>query len=472
MPHLPAPPTRFAFSPVSGFWLTLCPPPGEVSDTTNSWLYVPLLHAAAADLAPAALEAWRTDPRSSDWWERTRQLLAASAPVTPQFLVAALARAAEAAPTHAHHMPDLVERINNASLPTGACVHVGWAVRQLREPDGYLLTPVQEALLECFGGHQLASAVDRHSDRFQPFAALPAPPPAAGHAAVQPSTPKGRGRGHRTTSNPQHPPHPAPAEPPPPTVSDPPPGRAPTTTRRERAHALSEAGLRLGLASLDSVHLQSACRDRTLTLQSSPARARGALRTPCDRPGLVVTFPAPKTKCAAGSCLFLRPACSRIAPPARPAFHQPSSTAVSSCSGPDVGMNSCVKLPLRRANSAATLPPTRCARTVQPPSSMLASSPPQLAPSPLSHSPRELAIPLPNSAIPRGDPPSRVGRREHGWSSDGRNTIGFPWRSIGGQNGRSRGSGFAWQTAHALWRRHLRSEATRSASTVRQALGL
>ena len=171
-------PCCFAIGPVNGFWLTLGPPPGEVSDTTNSWLYVPLLHAAAADLAPAALEAWRTEPRASDWWERARQLLAASAPVTPQLLVAALARAAEAAPTHAppHARPRRAHQL-----------HVGWAVRQLREPDGYLLT-VQEALLECFGGHQLASAVDRHSDRFRPVAAPPpAPPPAAGHAAVHPA---------------------------------------------------------------------------------------------------------------------------------------------------------------------------------------------------------------------------------------------------------------------------------------------
>eukprot|EP00439_Symbiodinium_sp_Y106_P002825 s14267_g1.t1 len=94
VPHLPAAATRLGTGPVSGFWLTLGPPPGEVSDTTNSWLYVPLLHAAAADLAPAALQAWRTEPRASDWWERARQLLAASAPVTPQLLVAALARAA------------------------------------------------------------------------------------------------------------------------------------------------------------------------------------------------------------------------------------------------------------------------------------------------------------------------------------------------------------------------------------------
>ena len=36
-----------------------------------------------------------------------------------------------------------------------------------------------------------------------------------------------------------------------------------------------EAGLHLGLAALDSVNLHSACRESTLTLQSTPSRARG-----------------------------------------------------------------------------------------------------------------------------------------------------------------------------------------------------
>ena len=140
-----------ATSPVgllAAFWLTRGPPLGVVAGSTNSWLYVPLLHAAAADLAPTALEAWRADPRATDWWEQARQLLAASAPVAPQTLVAALARTAETAPAHAHHLPDIVARIHEAG-------HAGWAVRQLREPDGYLLAPVQEVLLECFGGHAL-----------------------------------------------------------------------------------------------------------------------------------------------------------------------------------------------------------------------------------------------------------------------------------------------------------------------------
>ena len=169
LPHdAPAATSPGASRPAAAFWLTRGPPLGVVADSTNSWLYVPLLHAAASDLAPTALEAWRADPRATDWWEQARQLLAASAPVAPQTLIAALARTAETAPAHAHHLPDVVARIHEAGLPNGSLVHAGWAVRQLREPDGYLLAPAQEVLLECFGGHALAAALDRHSDRFRP----------------------------------------------------------------------------------------------------------------------------------------------------------------------------------------------------------------------------------------------------------------------------------------------------------------
>ena len=99
-----------------------------MGETTNSWLYVPLLHTAAADLALSALQAWQADPRSADWWE-----LAASMPVSPQLLLAALARTAESTPAQAHHLPDLAARIHDAGLPSGSLVHVGWAVGQLRE---------------------------------------------------------------------------------------------------------------------------------------------------------------------------------------------------------------------------------------------------------------------------------------------------------------------------------------------------
>ena len=168
----------------AAFWFACGPPAGGVSDATNSWLYVPLLHAAATDLALPTLEAWRADPRARGWWDEARQLLMASEPVAPQDLAATLRRAAEAAPAHAHHFPDLLARLERACLPGGARVHVGWAVRQLRESDGYLLAPVQEALLECFGGLQLASALDRHSERFRSGTGGQLPP-----VALEPAAP-------------------------------------------------------------------------------------------------------------------------------------------------------------------------------------------------------------------------------------------------------------------------------------------
>ena len=49
--------------------------------------------------------------------------------------------------------------------------------------SGYLLAPVQEALLECYGGIHLASALDRHFKRFHPV------PPAV-HAGLSPASPE------------------------------------------------------------------------------------------------------------------------------------------------------------------------------------------------------------------------------------------------------------------------------------------
>ena len=166
------------------FWLSRGPPIGHVQEATNSWLYVPLLHAAAADLTSSAVEAWRADPRAADWWDPARRLLATSSPVAPHVLADAVRHATEAAPSHAHHLSDLLGRLERAGLPNSALVHVGWAVRQLCEQDGYLIATVQEALLQCYGGEAFALAVDRHSDRFRQRPRSPprrdaSPPPAA-----------------------------------------------------------------------------------------------------------------------------------------------------------------------------------------------------------------------------------------------------------------------------------------------------
>ena len=90
-------------------------PLGVVTDRTNSWLDVSLLHAAAADLAPSALEAWRADPGNQ--LVGAGSPAAASALVAPQTLIPALARTTETAPAHAHHLPDLVTCIHDAVLP-------------------------------------------------------------------------------------------------------------------------------------------------------------------------------------------------------------------------------------------------------------------------------------------------------------------------------------------------------------------
>ena len=103
-------------------------------------------------------------------------------------LADAVRHATEAAPSHAHHLSDLLGRLERAGLPNSALVHVSWAVRQLCEQDGYLIATVQEALLQCYGGEAFALAVDRHSDRFRQRPRSPpsrdASPPPAAPAAV------------------------------------------------------------------------------------------------------------------------------------------------------------------------------------------------------------------------------------------------------------------------------------------------
>ncbi|CAE7319438.1 unnamed protein product [Symbiodinium natans] len=54
--------------------LSCGPPLGDVWESTNSWLHVPLLQAAA-DLAVAALAEWQADPRAADWGEARHLLM-------------------------------------------------------------------------------------------------------------------------------------------------------------------------------------------------------------------------------------------------------------------------------------------------------------------------------------------------------------------------------------------------------------
>ena len=120
---------------------------------TNSWLYVPLLHAAAGRLCAHSLSRWRADRRAALWREAARAELSAAAPAPPSALFAFL----EASPADGAAV--LATQLQQAAtlLPSGAQVHLAWATRVLSRADGYnspgargLLTGVWRAAV-CFG---------------------------------------------------------------------------------------------------------------------------------------------------------------------------------------------------------------------------------------------------------------------------------------------------------------------------------
>ena len=152
---------------------------------------------------PAAA-AWQAEQRSNGWWEEARRLLAVSAPVALSELATALRRSAEASPADLHQLPELLGRLERAQLPDAAPVHVAWAVRRLRERDGYIHALAQSVILECYGGLQLAASLDRLSDGFRQEAAgdeaeeqHAAPQAVDGHPAAGNATHGGGGRPNR-----------------------------------------------------------------------------------------------------------------------------------------------------------------------------------------------------------------------------------------------------------------------------------
>ena len=118
----PAMPRASATPAPGGLWHTRGPPAAPVLVPANSWLYVPLLHAAAGDLHADALEAWRRDSRSAPWWDSTSHALAAAAPVTADTLRSALL---DHSPDGASSAARLAH--SAANTPADARFHLGWA---------------------------------------------------------------------------------------------------------------------------------------------------------------------------------------------------------------------------------------------------------------------------------------------------------------------------------------------------------
>ena len=138
---------------------------------TNSWLYVPLLHGAIGMLSDRALALWRAEERPSPQWEEARRALAVSAPVP----IAALTEALIAAASHRNEDLPQAALEEAAILPSSTLVHIGWGMRHIAHPDGYISAAGQEVCLMLYGGSALASALDRLSDAFRTALAPPAP---------------------------------------------------------------------------------------------------------------------------------------------------------------------------------------------------------------------------------------------------------------------------------------------------------
>ena len=273
----------------------MCGPPQGVPAPTNSWLYVPLLRAAVGQLQGPALEQWRQDPRTVPWWEHARTALATSDPV----LAATLIEAFVAAVTHAGEALPQELLAEASALPPNTSVHLGWVVRNLLQPDGYITPACQEVCLQLFAVLELPTELNRLSDAFRPPA--PLPPSVPDDAAL--ATAALAARRLEQTRGPGCPGSGAaePAEPTPsarpwtprtwwsgrpahrrlgqvPTAAREPEAESQALTQGELRVANVEAGVRRGLLQLEELDLPAELRRHVLTLQAAPRKLRGVLR--------------------------------------------------------------------------------------------------------------------------------------------------------------------------------------------------
>ena len=149
--------------PAAQPWHHAGPPQQPILAGANSWLYVPWLHASTGDLAADTLAAWRAAPQAMPWWDEARITLAAAPPQSPELLIEALRQ--YPAPHGAAAAAALIAA--RASLPRHTQVYLGWACRQLADPNGYIPAAPQEVLLQVYGGLALAAALDQHSNRLR-----------------------------------------------------------------------------------------------------------------------------------------------------------------------------------------------------------------------------------------------------------------------------------------------------------------
>ena len=147
-------------------WLTVGPPqvaPGS----RHSWLYIPLLHAAAGRLSDAAASAWRELPRFGDRWATLVDCLCNSAPASPHTLARLIRAIAELDAQEAAAGSTAADDAAAASLGSlpEAPLPLSAALLLCAQPDGYIPAASQAALLETYGGIPCAEPLPPTSKR-------------------------------------------------------------------------------------------------------------------------------------------------------------------------------------------------------------------------------------------------------------------------------------------------------------------
>ena len=148
----------------------------------RSWLFVPLLLDTAGQLHVAASAAWRSHAVLGAHWGSWLAQLRGAPPVALDQARAAVSvhQALDARPVQwwPHKAFEGMRGDAPCSLPL--------LVARCQAPDGYLLAPFQEALLQLYGGASLAAEIAGTADAASAGADLASRMPCPGPAALAP----------------------------------------------------------------------------------------------------------------------------------------------------------------------------------------------------------------------------------------------------------------------------------------------
>ncbi|OLP81689.1 hypothetical protein AK812_SmicGene37745, partial [Symbiodinium microadriaticum] len=155
-------------------------PPSSMPGERNSWLFVPLLQAAAGNLTARATHAWRSCPQIGTRFNELVSLLRDAPPPRPTGIARTLLAVAECEAHDGgwhilqedHATATALTALPDEPLPLAAALPLCMA------PDGYLTAAAQSALLESYAGalaaataRSLADDVRRTLDAREPHAA-------------------------------------------------------------------------------------------------------------------------------------------------------------------------------------------------------------------------------------------------------------------------------------------------------------